>query len=222
MLQDDAPEQLRRVFLEQGACIVGFADVSGIDLPITSSYPSGICFALRYDDHAVDALPEDVEWLEMSQKLAAQARQVYAAAERRLDSWGYRHTHIASKIASDELPDLREELPQKTLATLAGLGWIGKSALLVSPNHGPRLRIGTILTNMRLPTADATDTGHCGDCTACVDACPVGAIRGGTWNQQVSRSDLLDAARCYAHLWSTERSLGRKQTCGLCLKVCPI
>lgn len=218
---DDGPAQLRRVMIEKGACLVGFADVSVLGLPITSIHPRGICFALRHDDQAVDALPDDLKWLEMSTKLGTQSRQVYAAAEAMLDSWGYRHTHITSKTLSDELPGLCEELPQKTVATLAGMGWIGKSALLVSATHGPRVRLGTLLTNMPLPAADVIDCGRCGQCTVCVDACPARAIKGAQWNQRVPRSALLDVARCHAHLSSTKGSLGRKQTCGVCLKVCP-
>jgi epoxyqueuosine reductase len=65
----------------------------------------------------------------------------------------------------------------KVWAVLAGLGWIGKSRMFVSKDHGPRLRLKAVLTD-----ADIGDRHNiipdksCGDCRACIEACPAGAI----------------------------------------------
>ena len=62
--------------------------------------------------------------------------------------------------------------PHKTAATQAGLGWIGKTALFVSPRLGPRLRLATVFTDAELPVGEPVTEGRCGSCRRCVDACP--------------------------------------------------
>ncbi|HIJ64947.1 MAG TPA: hypothetical protein HPP77_03270 [Candidatus Hydrogenedentes bacterium] len=57
-------------------------------------------------------------------------------------------------------------------------------------------------------------------CTACVDACPARAITGAEWSRGIARRELLDAVACNRHLLETTQSLGRRQTCGICVRVC--
>ena len=204
------------------ACMVGFADISCLELPITEKFPFAICFAIRHDDEVVNLLPNDELWNEMSSILTEKAKVIYQDLQKLLNSWGYQCNRIPSTTRIDELPIPGEELPQKTIATLAGLGWIGKSSLLITPEYGPRVRLGALLTDMPLVTGTPVTQSRCGDCTACVDVCPAGAIKGNIWFQTTPRNEILDVSWCYNHLWSKRMSLGRRQLCGLCLKVCPI
>jgi epoxyqueuosine reductase QueG len=90
---------------------------------------------------------------------------------------GFRALPIpASKRASDEL--IAGVFSHKLAAHLAGLGWIGKSCLLVTPDHGPRVRWITVLTDAPLVLTGTPMKPRCGDCTACVDICPVRAFTG--------------------------------------------
>jgi epoxyqueuosine reductase QueG len=212
---------IKEVLIEQGAYHAGIADVSSLGLPITSQYRFAICFTLRYSDEVIDQLPNDGRWGKMASSLTERAMRVYQSAQKLLESWGYHHSRVPSTTRIDELPDPGEELPQKTLATLSGLGWIGKSSLLITPAEGPRVRLGTLLTDMPLRTASPVLQDRCKHCRACVDACPVGAIKGDSWSPGISRSSLLDVRRCYDHLWSVKATLGRRQICGICLKACP-
>jgi len=218
----DRTYKVRSVLEAEGACCAGFADVSSLGLPMTRDHPFGICFAIRHDDAVVNQLPDDESWLQMSSSLTEKARHIYQAVEGLLQSWGYHHRRIISGIREDDYPDPGEELPQKTLATLSGLGWIGRSTLLVSPRFGPRIRLGTLLTDMPLETDTPIVQSQCGDCRACVDACPVDAIKGNTWSQTIPRGELLNLSRCYEYLWSEKATLGRRHTCGVCLKICPV
>jgi len=218
----DRTSKIRGILEAEGACCVGFADVSSLGLPVTREYPFGICFAIRHDDEVINELPNDGPWLQMASSLTNKARNTYQAMEETLQSWGYHLKRVDSGIRQDNYPDPGEELPQKTLATLSGLGWIGKSTLLVSPRFGPRIRLGMRLTDMPLETDTPIVQSQCGSCTACVDACPVGAIRGSLWSQTIPRCELFDLSRCYDHLWSEKTTLGRRQTCGVCLRVCPV
>ena len=214
--------RIRDILKQEGVCCVGFADVSSLGLQMTQEYPFGICFAIRLDDLAVNELPYDELWMQMSSSLADKARQIYRAVESFIESRGYHHRRVASGVNSDDLQDLREQLPVKTLATLSGVGWVGKSTLLISLEFGPRIRISALLTDMPLKVNTPITQSQRNNCRACVDVCPIDAIRGNRWSQMTSRDELIDVLRCNDYLWSAMSTLGHKQICGVCLKICPV
>jgi len=109
----------------------------------------------------------------------------------------------------------------KTAATLAGLGWIGRSALLVTPDFGPRVRLVSILTDLEARTPPHLEVPwHCGDCRACVQACPAGAVDPGLEAWRPGDPRPLDAHRCRDHMAACWGDAGGDK-CGLCVAVCP-
>lgn len=88
-------------------------------------------------------------------------------------------------------------LPHKKIALLAGLGWIGKSDLLVTQEYGSALCMCTVLTNAPLQTENRPIImPKCGECTVCKDICPAGAIHGCKWNPGMNRDFIVDVYHC--------------------------
>lgn len=92
---------------------------------------------------------------------------------------GYRAVPIPPNMPVDMSPEKRGmygEVNQKCAATAAGLGNIGVNGLFISPEHGPRLRIGSILTDADLQPDDPLRERVCTECMLCAERCPADAI----------------------------------------------
>ena len=98
----------------------------------------------------------------------------------------------------------------KTAATQAGLGWIGKTGLFVSPEAGPKLRLSTVFTDLALSARRYR--GSCGSCRACLDACPVHAGHDVAWKAGMARDLLLTRPPARA-TWTRSARAGHSAAC---------
>lgn len=112
-------------------------------------------------------------------------------------------------------------LPEKEAAALAGLGLRGRNTLVILPPYGSYLFLGTVLTDLPLPSAPAP-APDCLDCGACVSACPGGALG----------PEGLDQSRCLSALTQQKGPLSPVQEallaahplvwgCDACQRACP-
>lgn len=74
-----------------------------------------------------------------------------------IEAEGYRALPIPANLILTE-ERLLGNLLHKAVARAAGLGWIGRNCLLITPQYGPRVRFATVLTDMPLPTGEPMET----------------------------------------------------------------
>jgi epoxyqueuosine reductase QueG len=229
----DLESRLPHLARELGADYYGVADLNPATAFISEQggewiarFPRAVVMGIVLLDTVVDILPgrEDpavaILYRHTCYDVVNQALdQIGLQVANTIRRKGYKALPIpASKRSSDK--KIAGVFSQKLAAHLAGLGWIGKSCLLVTPDHGPRVRWVTILTDAPLAPTGAPMEPRCGDCTACVDACPVHAFTGRTFREDEGREARFNAALCDRYFKDLEKS-GRPPVCGMCLCVCP-
>lgn len=191
------------------------------------NFPRAISIGIALPNAIVDLLPRRAEKaIAVSYKLHA-----YEYVNRRLDDLagrlasrlqqsGFRAFPVpaASILDRGRLIGL---FSHKLAAHCAGLGWIGRSCLLVTPQAGPRVRWTTVLTGAPLsPTGSPMEPG-CGDCHACVDICPVGAFTDRMFDPAEPRALRYDAHKCERYIKEMEAVDPTSAVCGMCLYACP-
>ena len=113
-----------------------------------------------------------------------------------------------------------DRLVDRAAAVRAGIGWWGKSTMVLTPGAGPWILIGSVVTDAVLPVSSPMRR-TCGTCDACMPACPTGAI---------VAPGVLDARRCLAAIFQSRGDIpldlrraaaGRIYGCDDCLTSCP-
>lgn len=108
---------------------------------------------------------------------------------------------------------------EKRYAVEAGLGWIGRQSLLITPDYGSFVLLGEVVTSAECDCYDTPlDTVGCGECRRCVEACPNGAIK----------ERHIDTTRCISCATIERRGEGEQCPlhgwifgCDECQSVCP-
>jgi epoxyqueuosine reductase len=228
----DLDADLRTLVLSLDADYFGVADLSSSHAFILAQggervarYPRAVTIGMVLQDSLVNLLPEEdpaaaILYRHSSYDVVNLALdQIALRVANELQRAGYSAFPVpASKRTSDE--NICGIFSQKLAAHLAGLGWIGKSCLLITTDHGPRVRWVTVLTNAPLRPTGSPMEQQCGKCTACVDICPQHAFTGRVFCEDEPREARYDAAACDRYFKELEKSRG-VGVCGLCLYICP-
>ena len=156
--------------------------------------------------------------------------ELYNTVNRRLDTLAYdtvRHLNRLGQAATffsrdgyNSLKALRRwpgaAFGHVMAAKYAGLGTIGLSHCLLTPEYGPRVRFVSVFTEAVLPMASLPEKELCIKCGACARCCPKDALR--------VREDRLigdyDKTACLE--MAEELTKRRSYPCGICTKVCPV
>lgn len=215
-------DQLLKVLYDAGAALVGVADLRHV---AGAEFPFGVSVVLPLEKHIVTDLltAPTKEYHVAYHALNRQLNEIVLTGEAFLKKQGYRALAQIKDNSVHVDETLRFPMPYKTVATRAGLGWIGKNALLVTPEYGCAIRIATLFTDAPLEAAIPVEQSRCGDCRACVEACPAGALHGALWQSDTAREKLVDVAQCEVKMREIMRStVGIDfDICGKCFAVCP-
>jgi epoxyqueuosine reductase len=192
-------------------------------LPLAPRLPRAISLLVSFHPAALEDLEEGpTETYHADyQRLNATLNTAAASLGRYLEHSGYRASLVEATLEDyAEVEDWGDAgvFAHKTAATQAGLGWIGKTGLFISPVLGPKLRLATVFTDLNLPTGTPVTAGRCGSCRRCVDACPAGAGRDVRWRAGMARDLLFDEKACERYLDDFPELDG---VCGACVAVCP-
>jgi epoxyqueuosine reductase len=224
---------LMRLAEEMGADFFGVADLASAHEailaqggPAVAEFPQALSIGIALLHPVVDQLPQRAD----RAVAMAYRHHGYDVVNRRLDNITSRLSSVlqgegysalpvpASQTVDDER--LCGVFSHKMGAHLAGLGWIGKSCLLITPEVGPRVRWATVLTDASLNVTGQRMDERCGTCQECVEVCPPQAFTGQPFHAGQPREVRFAAHKCRAYFDKMDETTGLS-VCGLCLYVCP-
>jgi len=217
---------------EWGASFVGFCTLGNNGIPWAESLINAVSVGIHLSETVVDGIADKptFTYFHHYRTVNTLIDQICLRGLLFIQENGYDAVAVpASQTVKDRTDNYSGIFPHKTAAVMSGLGWIGKSGLFISNKYGPRVRLGTILTNMPVPAADIKDksifeelsSSGCGDCRLCIENCPAMALTGAKWTLNSRRNDILDARACSEYMNSHFKHIGRGSVCGICMKVCP-
>ena len=192
---------VEKYLLGLGASKVGYANVEGLAGEFVD-LPNGISLVLKLPKEAMKFLDdEDYEsyWKCFHGKVA-ELKEIALKGEEYIKSKGYNAFALTMERNECDMEKLLSILPYKTIATKSGLGWIGRSALFVTPEYGSAVTLCGILTDMPLKFGTPITDSECDDCENCQKACPVNAINPQKWNDRLNREDIIDIEACSEYI----------------------
>ena len=213
---------IKEFFERQEVPLWGIADLSDagfIYLPADAvkRFRVGIVYVFPLSDGVINTLSDGLKGTAPNLLYLHHYRQVNYFLDRVglllsrfLQSKGYE----SLPVPASQMVDWEKQaghLSHKRLAVSAGLGWIGRNNLLVTPEFGSRIRLATVLTAAPLSVGTPVPFG-CGDCHKCLSRCPAAAIK--------EKPDSFDHQACFSFIKTVcNRKNLSQHICGLCL--CP-
>jgi epoxyqueuosine reductase len=205
--------EVERIARAGGAALFGVAAVSGAVPAPFRDYPQAVVAAVPLSRGVVATCVD-----EPTRLYAYHYRVVNATLDgiacrlaSFLESRGYETLAVpASQVVDWER--VTGAVSHTRLAALAGLGFIGRHNMLVTPEFGAAVRLVSVFTTAPLDV-DAPGVGDCGDCDDCREVCPAGAI-GAT-------ADAWDRTRCLEKLREFKKRITNQYICGVCVRACP-
>lgn len=215
-----------------GASFFGVADLTDVVDTITeqggdylATFPRALSIGIALYDGIVDQLPHHKE-----RPVAKTYDYLYDTVNQSLDRIALRLSTILNRNghhtllvpASNRADENKVQglFSHKLAARLSGLGWIGPSCLLITPEMGPRVRWVTVLTDALLASGQPMEN-QCGDCLKCVEACPPKAFTGRSFDPAEPRDVRYKIERCMDYRLHLKDKFTGVRVCGMCVYVCP-
>lgn len=215
--------ELHALLREKGASLVGFSELLDKAPPEFPHLKYAVTIVRRLSDTVVETIAErpSIMYFHHYRTTNTKLDLLALDAVDFIEMKGYSALPVAaSQSTPTEKEAYRGIFPHKTAAVLAGLGFIGKNALFITPEFGSKVRLVTVLTDMPLKSEKPVQAPKCGSCEICKNACPAHAITGKLYEYGAPRDTIFNARRCSEHM-KTYKDIGRGAVCGLCMRACP-
>ncbi len=212
--------------------VVGYADLKDLLPAKYRQYGYGTVIGCRLDDKIIDSIETgpNVGYHELYQEVNRELAEIATGVEAELRSNGIKALGIAPTLMSTDRGEafdrtLSLDFSHKMTGTRAGLGWIGKSDLLITREFGPRVRLVSVLFDAPVEyCGEPVVKSECGSCDLCVQSCPAQALSGAVWDIDTTREVIFDAFKCREKCREFgEQRIGKGvRLCGICVSVCPV
>jgi len=171
--------EIKEAALKSGASLVGVVSANAVD-----AFPA-VWVGWTIQEHTKktsEVMPDAKSVVVMGYHVWDDMLEL---AIRKGDGWaypGYFPLDVLTIVVSHHLHKksyktaYARSISHKRLAQLAGFGNYGKNALIINPEFGPWIRLAAVLTNAEMKADKPFERDLCGNCEACVKACPVGAL----------------------------------------------
>ena len=213
-------DELKEYLMNLGVSKVGYANVKGLANEFID-LPNGISLVLKIPKETIQlVIDEDYEdyWKSFHKQIDI-LTDIAFKGEEYIKNLGHNAFALTMTRNECDMEKLLSILPYKTIATKSGLGWIGRSALFVTPEYGSAVALGAILTDMPLEFGIPITDSECDECENCQKACPVNAINPQKWNDRLNREDIIDIEACGEYIIDQYKNgLG----CTKCMSECKL
>ena len=214
-------DELKEYLISQGASDVGFCKIEDGDF---GECKYGISIVVRLSESIVDEIGAEPThtYFNHYRSVNAFIDALLLKAGLFLQSKGYKYiTVAASQSINKDGWNYKGRYSHKKVATLSGLGSIGKSSMFLHKDYGANVRLGSVFTDCEFDVSDTQPLDLCNGCDKCVKACPSGAITGNMWQVGCDREYMFDPEKCSNYMKNHFKHIGRGAVCGICMKVCP-
>ena len=212
-------DDLRKFALDLDVSLFGVADVRGIrdEFLLEEKTRKKFDRAVSLGKRLINAVLEDIQdkptplYFHHYRQLNFFLERAALLLSSRIQERGFAALPIAASQTID-WENQKAHVSHKKVGYQAGLGWMGRSNLLVHPDFGSRFRLVSVLTDMPLVTNEPLMDG-CGECEVCLKTCPAQAIK-------EMRED-FDHMACFEKLKEfRNKRIVAQYICGVCVKAC--
>lgn len=214
-------DEIKEYLISQGASDVGFCRITDGDF---GECNYGISIVVRLSETIVDEIDGEPThtYFNHYRSVNTFIDSLLLKAGLFLQNRGYKYiTVAASQSINKDGWNFKGRYSHKKVATLSGLGTIGKSSMFLHKDYGAKVRLGSIFTNCEFDVSGTVPLDLCSGCDLCVKACPSGAITGNMWYEGCDREYMFDPEKCSTYMKNHFKHIGRGAVCGICMKVCP-
>jgi len=204
--------ELKQKLINKEADFVQFVDISNLSRKQNKGFPHAILIGIILSPEFIKMITELPDYVEKIVRTCKVKSDEYVEKEAQADGiadWladyliekGFKAYSQSEKNIErtgfyDEIAKTTP-LPHKTIAGLAGIGWIGKHNLLVTPEYGSAICMCSVLTDAPLTSEfHSPMDSSCGDCKICYDICTPNAITGNAWKLNCHREEIVDVFQC--------------------------